>query len=244
MRASFSGFDRFIWKCLLYEQFLCVHVYFYLYPQYIKSFTIIWHIYQWHFYHLAFLPLAILLSGIFTTGIFTICHIYHWHFYHLAYLPLAILPSGIFTTGNFTIWHIYQWHFYHLAYLPIAFLPMAILPMAFLPMTFLLHTGDVLLGREFKKSVIWYITCADWWLTTTTYAYVALPPNFRQVWGYPNKSGQNIKFVLFFTGNISFHVLDISKLKKIWWWWVSWEGGGVVHGDRSMDEYVYFKTLQ
>ena len=44
-----------------------------------------------------------------------------------------------------------------------------------------------------------------------------LSPNFRQVWEYPHKSGQNIKFVPFFTGNISFHVLDISKLKKGWW---------------------------
>ena len=65
-------------------------------------------------------------------------------------------------------------------------------------------------------SVIWYSACADWGIRTPmTYAYATQPLNFRQVRGYPHKSGQNIKFVPFFTGNISFHVLKISKLKKV-----------------------------
>ena len=36
--------------------------------------------------------------------------------------------------------------------------------------------------------MIWYIAGADCLIKT-------LPPSFRQVWGYPDISGQNIKFL-------------------------------------------------
>ena len=74
--------------------------------------------------------------------------------------------------------------------------------------------GDVLVEREFYY-LLYGILHVQLIRTPMTYAYATLPLNFRQVWGYPHKSGQNIKFVPFFTGNISFHVLDISKLKKV-----------------------------
>ena len=48
--------------------------------------------------------------------------------------------------------------------------------------------GDVLLERE----CTWLIRIP------TTDAYVTLPPNFWQVWGYPHKGSQNIKFVPIF----------------------------------------------
>ena len=54
--------------------------------------------------------------------------------------------------------------------------------------------GGCISTTEIELSVIWYIACADWlFRTSTTDDNVTLPLNSRQVWGYPHKSGQNIK---------------------------------------------------
>ena len=47
------------------------------------------------------------------------------------------------------------------------------------------------LKREFNYLSLWYISSADCLIrTSTTDIYVTLPPNFRQVRGYPRISGQ------------------------------------------------------
>ena len=77
--------------------------------------------------------------------------------------------------------------------------------------------SDVLLGREFINQL--YSLLADYmtdWLirTSTSYAYVTLPTNSRQVWGFPHKSGQNIKFFLIFllvTSHFMFWTYQILK---------------------------------
>ena len=57
----------------------------------------------------------------------------------------------------------------------------------------------------------------EWLITTsTTGAYVILPPNSRQVWGYPHKSGQNMKFVpIFLLVTSHFMFLTYQSLKKV-----------------------------
>ena len=81
--------------------------------------------------------------------------------------------------------------------------------------SYIIRTGILL-------SVIWYIAS-----TSTTDVCVTLPPNFRQVLGYPPIKGQNIKVIPIFFVNISFYVLDISRFKKkLAWVKCVWGGGG------------------
>ena len=61
--------------------------------------------------------------------------------------------------------------------------------------------------------------------TATTYVYVTPTPDFG-FGSTPHKRSKYIFRPYFFTGNISFHVLDISKLNKKLVW-VSSGGGGV-----------------
>ena len=72
--------------------------------------------------------------------------------------------------------------------------------------------------------VIWYIACADWLVRKSmSDAYVTLPLN---VWGYPYKSGENIKFVLIFILVTSHVMLGIYQSLKTSWCGVSRVGGG------------------
>ena len=51
---------------------------------------------------------------------------------------------------------------------------------------------DISLEREINYLLLWYITSADWLIRISTRdVCVTLPPNFRQVRGYPHMSGQN-----------------------------------------------------
>ena len=78
------------------------------------------------------------------------------------------------------------------------------------------------------------IAWVDWSATTaTTDVCVTLTPNFR--FGVPpHKRSKYIFCPYFFTGNISFHVLDISKLNKELVWVSSGGrgGGGGSRGDQ------------
>ena len=60
---------------------------------------------------------------------------------------------------------------------------------------------------------------------------LTLPPNLRQVLGYPYISGQNIYFVpIFLLVTSQFMFWTYQSLKKLAW--VSSGGGGGVHGDQ------------
>ena len=65
-----------------------------------------------------------------------------------------------------------------------------------------------------------------------TDAFLTLPPNSGQVWGYP--SGQNIKFFPIFllvASHLIFWTYQSSK-KLVWVSGGGGGGGGGVHGDR------------